>query len=494
MIRPVVRLGVVGGVVAAVVVAGTLLQGELPQPDSTTAALEPVGSSVLLCPEPGTGNDDLGVRVTAVVVPGLPGQDRAGGSAVIQTLPGKESAKQRIEVPGGQAEVGASGRKLPPIEARATGALAPGFIADQWSRKPRGIGRGMGSTACAPAGSDFWFVGGGAVAGRQTRVVLVNPDDNAAVVDITVIGPDGVIEAPAGRGLVVKPNDRLIVRLDVLVPGVKATAFHVQARSGRVGAAVDDVQMSGLDAVGTDWIPVAAAPATTVYVPGVFPGKGARVLSVAAPGEDDALVSIEVMTNDGTFPPADRDSMRVPAGTVQSMDLSTVIEGDPATIKVTSEVPVVAGLRQFVGGRRQQNETAFSAGAQPFAAASAVSGLPVRPATTVHVGISAPDSDVVADITLLPFTGGKQAATPTAPRRVTVQAGRLRWIELDAPAGAAWYTAVITPAEGSGPMVVAHRVREASRFGDLVTGYPWSPLRVEVSVPQAQQDLSVTIR
>ena len=70
----------------------------------------------------------------------------------------------------------------------------------------------------------------------------------------------------------------------------------------------------------------------------------------------------------------------------------------------------------------------------------------------------------------------------------------MKWIKVAAPGNVAWYTAVLTPAEGSGPMVVAHRVREASRFGDLVTGYPWSPRRVEVSVPQAQQDLAVTVR
>jgi hypothetical protein len=37
-------------------------------------------------------------------------------------------------------------------------------------------------------------------------------------------------------------------------------------------------------------------------------------------------------------------------------------------------------------------------------------------------------------------------------------------------------------------------VREKSRFGDLVTGYPWSPLRTQVRVPTAQVDPGLTVQ
>jgi len=111
-------------------------------------------------------------------------------------------------------------------------------------RDPGGAGRSLASTDCAVASSEFWFVGGGAIAGRRTQIVLVNPDENAAIVDLIIRGPDGIIDAPAGRGLVVPGQDRLVVRLDVLAPGVPATAVQVLARTGRVGAAVDDEQRS----------------------------------------------------------------------------------------------------------------------------------------------------------------------------------------------------------------------------------------------------------
>ena len=477
-------------------------QQELPAQSSGAVTIEPIGSTVLLCPEPGTGGD-LGVRVTAAVVPGfvpeLDGQDVDEGAAGLQTLPGRESAQSLIKVPGGQAQIEAFGSRLPAIRAFGEGSLAPGLVADQWGRDPSGRGRGMASTACAPAASEFWFVGGGAIAGRKTRVLLVNPDDTAASVDVIVHGPEGIIDAPAGRGLVVPSLDRLTVQLDVLAPGVNATAFHVIARTGRIGASVDDEQRTGLASVGTDWIPQSALPANKVYVPGIINGIGPRVLSIVSTSDNDANVTVRVMSADGAYEPAERNSFTVTAGSVLTVDMAPALPQTPdgalpSTLELTSDQPIVVGMRQFFGGKRVQDETSFSAGAQPFTGPAAVSGLPVRVATDVRLALTAPDSAAEVDVVLLPFQKGKEAAQPTAPRRVKIPAGSVRNIKLEAPSGVEWFTAVVTPVEGSGPILAAHRIREKSRFGDLITGYPWTPLRVVVSVPSANQNASVATR
>ena len=473
--------------------AVTLIATVVPRPGAGAAeaglTIEPIGSAVLLCPEPGAGTD-LGVRVTAAVIPGQPGQQADQGQAGLRTLPGRTSAQARIRMPGGQAQIEAFGATaLPPIEAYGEGSMAPGLIADQWGRDPGGAGRSLASTACAPAASEFWFVGGGAIAGRQTRIVLVNPDETAAIVDVIIRGPDGIIDAPAGRGLVVKGEDRLVVRLDVLAPGVTATAVQVLARTGRIGASVDDEQRSGLTNIGSDWIPHAAPPATRVFVPGIINGTGARVLSIAAPGADDAIVAVRVITSEGSYVPVERGRVEVPADSVVAIDMAPILNREPATLELTSDVPIVAGMRQFFG-----NETTFSAGSQSYVAAAAVSGLPVRSATELRVAVTAPESEAVVDIALLPFRSGREAAEPTGTRRVTIPAGTLRWIRVSPPTGVDWYTAIVTPVEGSGPVLVAHRLREKSRYGDLVTGYPWPPLRTEVTIPTAVVDPSVALR
>lgn len=490
MIRPTLALPLALAVAGTLIGLGTVGQQQFAPEVEGPREIQPVRSALLLCPEPGTGGE-LGVRVTAAVVPDQVGQ-RDGGGAALRTLPGAESAEAFITAPGGQAQIEAFGDRLPPIRAEATGGLAPGFVADQWGRDPRGRARGLASTACTRPATEFWFVGGGAVAGRVTRVLLVNPDDTAAIVDVIVHGTSGILDAPAGRGLVVPPQSRINVRLDVLVPGETATAIRVLARTGRVGASVNDIQRAGLDAVGTDWIPPAASPATRVYLPGVLPQGGARVLSLVSPTENEAVVRIRLITPQGTFAPADRAEVRVAPESVVTIDMSPVIEGAPATLELTADEPIVAGMRQFFGGRRVQNDTSFTAGAQPFLAPSAVSGLPVRAATDVRLAITAPTTDVAADIALLPYPG--DGSPPTSVRAVRVEAGQVRFIRLEPPSGADWFTAVVTPVEGSGPMLLAHRVRERSRFGDLLTGYPWRPLRTEVAIPFAREDVGITVQ
>ncbi len=488
---------IVAAVIAGIVGMGSLAGGGDASEVETTVIAEPIRSSVLLCPEPGTGGN-LGVRVTGAVVPGQPGQD-GEGEAGLRTLPGAESASSNLKEPGEQGQIEAFGTELPAVEAYGEGALAPGLIADQWGRDPSGRGRGMASTACAPAGSDFWFVGGGAVAGRITRVVLVNPDVTSAIVDVIIHGPDGEIETPTTRGLVVPGQDRIVVRLDEVAPGVNGTAFHVIARSGRVGASVDDEQRVGLDSVGTDWIPAAAEPATTVYIPGILAGDGARVLSVVSTTDNDAIVEVRVLAQDGSYLPFERGSVTVPAGAVTTLDMTPALPPSPdgvlpAALQLTSDQPIVAGMRQFFGGSNVQNEASFTAGAQPFVGPAAVSGLPVRAATDVKLQIVAPATSVEVDVTMLPFRGGKEIAEPTEPVRVSVPPGEVRVVTFEPPTDVDWFTGVITPAPGSGPILAAHRVKERSRFGDLITGYPWKPLRVRVPVPQAVPDGAIATR
>ncbi len=486
-------LPLVLALLVTVVGLGTVAQQQAAETVDGPSSIQPIRSATLLCPEPGTGGD-LAVRVSAAVIPGQVGQSEGAGSATLQTLPGQESASAQLSSPGDQAQIEAVGDRLPPIVARAGGSLAPGFVADQWGRDIRGRGRGLASTACAAPASEYWFVGGGAVSGRVTRVLLVNPDETAAIVDVVVYGTDGILDAPAGRGLVVPPQSRINVRLDVLVPGESATAMQVIARTGRIGASVNDIQQSGLDAVGTDWIPPAAAPATRVYVPGVLPQAGARVLSLVSPTESEATVRIRLITPQGTFAPVERAEVRVPAQSVVTIDMAPVLEGLPATLELTADEPIVAGMRQFFGGRRVQNETSFTAGAQPFSTAAAVSGLPVRASTDVRVMVTAPTEDVEVEFAALAFRGEDDPSELVALRTVRVAAGEVRFVRLQPPSGAQWFTAVATPAPGSGPMLIAHRVREQSSFGDLVTGYPWPPLRTEVSIPFASEDVGITVR
>ncbi|MEZ5117161.1 MAG: DUF5719 family protein [Candidatus Nanopelagicales bacterium] len=481
-------VAVLAGLVGLVLVA-ELLAPEPAPPSEGAATVEPVGSVSVLCPEPG-GAEDLGVRVTAAVVPDLPGQD-APGSARLRTLPGKESASAVIETPGGQAQILAYGLARPAILGRGVGGLAPGFVADQWSRDPQGQGRGLASVACTPASADQWFVGGGSSVGRRTRVLLVNPEDAPAQVDVEIYGPDGPVEAPAGRGVVVDPGSRAVLRLDALAPGLPVAAVHVVARVGRVAAAVNDVIVKGLEPLGADWVPQAAGPALRTLVPGVSDGPGARELSVLVPGAEDAEVAVRVLTGDAAFTPVGVERIDAPAGQVVTVDLATTLKGQSATVELTSSQPLVAGVRQVFRREGELQEIMYTAGSTGIGSPAAVTNLPATRGSTVRLWVSAPDEAATVDIGLLPYDGTKAAAKPTGRQQVQVAAERIVAVDLPVPADVDWYTAVVRPVEGSGPVLLAHRVIEPGANGLLVTGYPWTALRTEVSVPDTRPDLGV---
>ena len=156
--------------------------------------------------------------------------------------------------------------------------------------------------------------------------------------------------------------------------------------------------------------------------------------------------------------------------------MSPVLKKRPATLELTSNTPIAAGMRMFFG-----NETAFSAGAQPFDGPAAVSGLPVRSASDVRVAITAPEGAAQVDVTLLPFRGGKDAAQATQPRRISIGAGRPGTFEGSRPnrPGRRWPSTTTTRPLGAS-------IRSASRMRCWRTGSICPQIAVEAGPEQAR--------
>ena len=230
-----------------------------------------------------------------------------------------------------------------PVVARGTGASAPGMAAGLLTRSGVPAMRGLLGTTCAAPGTDFWFVGSGAVVGQRGRIYLTNPEPAPAVVDVTLYGPDGAIDAPAGRGIAVAAGAQEVTLLDALAPGTTVFAVNVHVRSGRISAAVRDQQVVGLTPKGADWLPPAAAPARHQLIPGVLSGTGERRLQVVAPGESDAIVKVRLVAESGTFAPAGLDVIEVAAGTVKDVDLAPFGTGDAFAVDLDSDDPSPPG-------------------------------------------------------------------------------------------------------------------------------------------------------
>ena len=254
-----------------------------------------------------------------------------------------------------------------PLVARANGASAPGLAAGMLTRSTVDAMRGLAGTGCTVPGTDFWFVGSGAVVGQRGRVYLTNPEAAPAVVDITLFGPDGPVDAPAGRGVPVAAGSQEVRLLDALAPGITRFAVHVHVRSGRVAAAVRDQQLDGLTPRGADWLPAAAPPALNQLIPGVVAGAGERRLQVVAPGESDAIVELRLVSESGSFAPAGLDVLEVRAGSVADVDLAEFTDAAAVGVSLESDVPVTAGvLSRATGTDEQLSDIAYTAAGRPL--------------------------------------------------------------------------------------------------------------------------------
>jgi hypothetical protein len=472
--------------------AGPVVQPGLPTPPAgSTARTVAVARADGVCPDP-TVDTHTETRLS-LAAPGAPataggGKDAAGpGHARLTGVHGADTPLDLVAPSSGSV---LATPDTGPVVARGTGASAPGMAAGQLTRSGVPAMRGLLGTPCAAPGTDFWFVGSGAVVGQRGRVYLTNPEPAPAVVDVTLYGPDGVIDAPAGRGIAVAAGAQEVTLLDALAPGITVFAVNVHVRRGRISAAVRDQQVAGLTPKGADWLPPAAAPARHQLVPGVLSGTGQRRLQVVAPGESDAIVKVRLVAESGTFAPAGLDVIEVPAGTVKDVDLAPFGTGDAFAVDLDSDVPVTAGVLDRVS----------AAGSEVEDVAYAAAGFPLRPATPGVVPEARIGTGVTSTLLLAAPAGAahvRLSVLPPAtgtPRELTVPAGSQLPVDL-ATLGATGSVAVLVrPLAGSGPLYAVREVSQSDPAGPLVTSEPVLPGRYTVRVPRVLADLSTGLR
>lgn len=452
----------------------------------------PVALAGGVCPDPVS---DAGSQTRVGLA--APGPLRSGSSGSATSQPGSVAltdlggtAAPRATLSAPSAGTLLAPPKSPPLVAAASGALAPGFAASMVTRTVAGDLRGLAGTTCPAAGTDFWFVGSGAVVGQRGRLYLSNPEPAPAVVDVVLYGPDGPIDAPGGRGIAVAPGAQRVVLLDALSPDTARFGVHVQVEQGRVSAAVRDQQVAGLDPRGTDWVPVAVAPRRHLVVPGVPAAAGESRLQILVPGGSDAIVKVRLIGTDGSFAPTGLDVVQASAGAVTDIDLTPHTKGQNVAVDLTSDQPVTAGVLTRVGGAAGQlGEIGYTAAAdalgpaQPATEAQAWTGTNVG--TTLM--LAAPGAGARVEVAPLP------PATGTA-QTVDVPAGTLAVLDLAKVSTAPVFGFTVVPEAGSGPVVASRQISALDPHGPMLTIEPLQPGRFAVAVPSAHADLSAGLR
>ena len=493
--RPSVHLVLVLALVVTAAVLASVFAADRSGPSAVTAEVVPVTETVVACPGLRSREGFTESAVAAATPPKVPGVDAdAAGSGVVRTLDPKQSREKTLislRSPGDRGDyVGRNGER-DSVTGSANGSLAPGFSVTQTERTVDGQGRGLASTQCQPTGTDFWFVGPASGVGQRAVLVLTNPESSDATVDVAIQGRRGLVDAPGARGIQVPARSRTEVRVDQVAPGEKVLALHVQVRVGRLSAAITETDVNGFDPLGTDWFPAAQAPATELVVPGVprvSEGRASHVrLDVVAPGEA-AVVTLSLITPEGSFPPEGVDVLDVPAEGVTSVDLTDALRGEAASVVISSDVPVTAGARVQLRDPDIFGDVLFLAAAAPLTAPAVVPDNRSTGDLQTRLIFSAPESAAGAEVTAFArgreWDAGRVDLGSSTTEVLTIEAPMIGGKRVDS------YGLVITPS-GDGPLYGVRFLDEEGPRGPLVTSFPLTTARLLAEVPVAYPDVVV---
>lgn len=493
--RPATHLALVLTVVVTGGALATLLGPDRSGPGAVTPEVVPVSETVVACPGLRSREGFTESAVAAATPPKVPGVDpSASGGGVVRTLDPNESRERTLislRAPGDRGDyVGRNGER-DSVTGSASGSLAPGFSVTQTERTVDGQGRGLASTQCQPTGTDFWFVGPATEVGQRAVLVLTNPENSDATVDVTVYGRGGLVDAPGASGLQVPARSRSEVRLDQVAPGEQVLALHVEVRIGRLSAAITETDVQGFDPLGTDWFPATQPPGTELLVPGVpqvAQGRTSRVrLDLVAPGEA-AVVELSLITPEGSFPPSGVDIVDVPAEGVTTVDLTEALRGEPAAVLISADAPVTAGARVELRNPDIFGDVLYLAASAPLQAPAVVPDNRTTQDLQTRLIFSAPQESASAEVTLFAegrqWQGGRVDLAPETTEVLTIEPPQLRGQRIDS------YGLVITPS-GDGPLYGVRFLDEEGPRGPLVTSFPLTTARLLAEVPVAYPDVAV---
>jgi hypothetical protein len=162
-----------------------------------------------------------------------------------------------------------------------------------------------------------------------------------------------------------------VIDLAGYVPGLDVASLQVEATRGLIVAAVQVQHFTATSAVGSDWIPPAHDAARSVMVEPTASGAATRTLIVTNPGGREALVQGRVLDEDGAFNPEELADLRIEPGATVSVPISEIAQRSAVAVRLTSNVPLVAG-GLIETGERARPDVAFSAASSPLTGGAAM--------------------------------------------------------------------------------------------------------------------------
>ena len=498
----------VAGVVAAALVVGVGYGYAKPAATSATSASQsaaqstttPVSSATVVCPEV---KDSSATDITifspgTVTVPGSSSETvtQLQGSGNVLTA-GKAGT---LTTATGVSGAAASAQDISnPVIARATGADAAGFtVTETLPSGSTSADKGLAAENCGSPDTDFWFVGLGNDSAPFSMLNLVNVDNVAASVTVTMYTASGQLMQSAAQslqGLTIPANSQQSTLVNVLDSQKQGApyAIHVSVSAGRIAASVLDWDNNG---GGRDFIG-SQKSATTLVFPGIPQAENSeKVLLTLLSPTADASVALRWVGH-STISPAvgSAFSGSLVQGKVTSVDLSQVaVQGEYAALEVCaadsaanqclpvtgsgSSLPIVGEVKVTQSDNSGQ-DTAYT---NPVPALSGDAIVADNRSNTV---VTLTNTGTAAAKVKITETGSGSSPT-TGSTTVSVPAGQTVDTPLTEPKGASDFAITVTPLAGA-QNIYAARIEGS---GSNLSIQPLSTAAETVTIPAVGQDAS----
>ena len=348
---------------------------------------------------------------------------------------------------------------------------------------------GFAASICPVPSFQSWLAVGSTTTGAADLIVLTNPGDVAATVDLTVFGSADPVLTPGGTGIILAPRSQQVVPLAGLVIGERDPMVRVSATGAPIVAAMQTAFTQTLEPVGIDVVAGAASASPVQIIPAVVvpeaSATGAAPIEVRVLAPDANAIATITATRVGSGTPSATSTLTLVAGTTIKASLTDLSPGTyvvrvssaPAPVTAPSDAaadatpPAPTATPSSAASTVPIDPTApvqivasaMTATAAPrdigwFVAAPAVaSETPVvtGPGATTTLVVAAGDED--ATIVITEEGGG-------APSERRVPAGGS--VDIDVPAGTVWRLASDVPVHASvaysGPGILAATPVQAS--------------------------------
>lgn len=329
------------GSVAAVAAAAALPWPDVSAPPAVLEVTPAPAETVLACDGPvlalGRSVEDassLSVAAPSRVTAGNDRGDEPESDALAQpSVEGEAAAPRYVQRPDGRQAVSAAAASSAQLDADD---LA-GFTA----------------SACRPPQMESWLVGGDTETGNTGIVMIANPGDVSATVQVTVYGVMGPTTPPGAEAVPIPPRTQVALPLAGLAGGEESPVLRVTATGAPVRASLQTSIVRTLEPGGVD-TQSAVRPAVQQVIPGlritrdVAGAEGASTI-VRLLSESDTSARITVAREgEGGEPARDPETVPLTAGAPVDVNLGGLDAGT-YTVTVGADAPLVAGVWQTTG-------------------------------------------------------------------------------------------------------------------------------------------------